>query len=1235
MRYSEDENNSLPRLSTSVQDANSFDKEIYPHSKKDFINDKHGSFVWISGATYIGEVSNGRRCGKGRQTWPNGSIYEGGFLNDMRHGNGRHVWCSGEEYEGEFYKDHRHGEGVYRWPDGSEYCGTFYLGRKEGYGKFIFSNGDIFEGLYKKDERCGPGIFSYKKSNKEDIGLWYKEKLIRLCSEVEDIFSIKDHPEYPYFPDEHFSQIVMKENDEYMSKTPDEEKSFWFSGKEMQARLQLDENYLPDGIEHYSRDFEHLPVTSNLKESLQKAFFKDNYHLVKNDENAFIFARNNTTQLIDVQRQMYRHRHVAEKFSTSLSSIDGAQRDLFGSRQGQLEVMSENLIKASTSGDGKTVYKILKSGLVNPNVCDNAGNTPLLGAAINCHSKIVNLLLDMGANIDHVNDEGITALNACHVFYYPTDHFRPNIAERYIDEHMTEKPILKLQLHPTKKDRMGSTPSPKGKNNMTKGGMLSPKSSRLHSPLLYDDRRRSSMFRRGSVSPATSRQSSLSRASDSQELEKKNAVECCKSDLRIKARFREISSAKHEARKHKQNDEKPDGVSNKDDADSVCSTNSILTTSADSSLASKKNLVDFYLNIPEDLIERTATLLSMNRRAVSGISTRDGQAISLGTAGALAVWKAEHEELRRMIELLLQRGASANKSAVPMPPLFFAVKAGDTDAIRLLLLRGASTETRISSSFGGFTPLHIASALPGKEGVIAVKLLLQAGANPNVTAHDDDIPHSKNTVASESCLSSDYSVPTKKDSSPQWLSEGLKFVDEGGRTPLHIACDRDNDYKNACEVVHELLDNGADPDVIWSGHSPLSLAISSGNDCAIEELINFEADASMPLKRGVGNALCAAANTEYESRRDADSRIKLVDKLVNAGANMLAPIVFGTKQVTGTVVDYAHWMFGKDSRIAHTPYHALSYHERDTYNARKRLLAHFGNLLREAAVKVERDKLKQETKFGVRSLSPSREERFLYTGAGAKSEAALPSSPQQYHTDPVSASHVSFPTPISPEDRPDSKISSTIFSQPDKQVKPVKKSIKGRSGSGPIRKPLFRYCYECGRSVGVRLTTCSRCREVYYCSRSCKLKAWEERHKAECLRIKNKREQSSPSANEIASYFTIHTLKEAIENDPTSNSMKILPKNIVTNTEFMPRSKSGRTTSSHLKFGKTKGKPRKKTASSRSTSVLQPSTGKSLLPSRRAHVGEILQSKVGKAVYFGTTGMTLAELGIKENYSFE
>lgn len=51
------------------------------------------------------------------------------------------------------------------------------------------------------------------------------------------------------------------------------------------------------------------------------------------------------------------------------------------------------------------------------------------------------------------------------------------------------------------------------------------------------------------------------------------------------------------------------------------------------------------------------------------------------------------------------------------------------------------------------------------------------------------------------------------------------------------------------------------------------------------------------------------------------------------------------------------------------------------------------------------------------------------------------------------------------------------------------------------RKHVLKYCYECGRSVNVKLTACTRCKEVYFCSKLCKTKAWTSRHRYECLRV--------------------------------------------------------------------------------------------------------------------------------------
>lgn len=44
------------------------------------------------------------------------------------------------------------------------------------------------------------------------------------------------------------------------------------------------------------------------------------------------------------------------------------------------------------------------------------------------------------------------------------------------------------------------------------------------------------------------------------------------------------------------------------------------------------------------------------------------------------------------------------------------------------------------------------------------------------------------------------------------------------------------------------------------------------------------------------------------------------------------------------------------------------------------------------------------------------------------------------------------------------------------------------------------FCYECGRSSGVHLTSCLGCEVVSYCSRICKEENWKKGHREECCK---------------------------------------------------------------------------------------------------------------------------------------
>ena len=68
------------------------------------------------------------------------------------------------------------------------------------------------------------------------------------------------------------------------------------------------------------------------------------------------------------------------------------------------------------------------------------------------------------------------------------------------------------------------------------------------------------------------------------------------------------------------------------------------------------------------------------------------------------------------------------------------------------------------------------------------------------------------------------------------------------------------------------------------------------------------------------------------------------------GADILQHITFSPRLLVGSVVDYAHYMYNTDYRLAHTPYHSLTINERSTLNARKSLLNFIGSRFRDKSL---------------------------------------------------------------------------------------------------------------------------------------------------------------------------------------------------------------------------------------------------------------------------------------------
>ncbi len=99
---------------------------------------------------YEGQVENGKRHGRGRQTYANGSVYDGEWLKDQRSGKGRQTYADRIvlRYDGEWLKDQRHGKGREDTVFG-DYDGNWLNDNRHGFGQYNWTNGGGEEGEFK------------------------------------------------------------------------------------------------------------------------------------------------------------------------------------------------------------------------------------------------------------------------------------------------------------------------------------------------------------------------------------------------------------------------------------------------------------------------------------------------------------------------------------------------------------------------------------------------------------------------------------------------------------------------------------------------------------------------------------------------------------------------------------------------------------------------------------------------------------------------------------------------------------------------------------------------------------------------------------------------------------------------------------------------------------------------------------------------------------------------------
>ncbi|XP_054198403.1 ankyrin repeat and MYND domain-containing protein 1 isoform X46 [Homo sapiens] len=690
---------------------------------------------------------------QGVQEWQDGCMYQGEFGLNMKLGYGKFSWPTGESYHGQFYRDHCHGLGTYMWPDGSSFTGTFYLSHREGYGT-MYMKTRLFQGLYKADQRFGPGVETYPDGS-QDVGLWFREQLIKLCTQIPSGFSLLRYPEFSSFITHSPARISLSEEEKTEWGLQEGQDPFFYDYK----RFLLNDNLtLPPEMYVYSTNSDHLPMTSSFRKELDaRIFLNEIPPFVEDGEPWFII--NETPLLVKIQKQTYKFRNKPAHTSWNMGAILEGKRSGFAPC-GPKEQLSMEMILKAEEGNHEWICRILKDNFASADVADAKGYTVLAAAATHCHNDIVNLLLDCGADVNKCSDEGLTALSMCFLLHYPAQSFKPNVAERTIPEPQEPPkfpvvPILSSSFMDTNLESLYyevNVPS-QGSYELRPppAPLLLPRVSGSHEGGHFQDTGQCG----GSIDH---RSSSLKGDSPL-----------------VKGSLGHVESGLED-------------VLGNTDRGSLCS--------AETKFESNVCVCDFSIELSQAMLERSAQSHSLLKMASPSPCT---SSFDKGTMRRMALSMIERRKRWRTIKLLLRRGADPNLCCVPMQVLFLAVKAGDVDGVRLLLEHGARTDICFPPQLSTLTPLHIAAALPGEEGVQIVELLLHAITDVDAKASDEDDTYKPGKVVKELLTQgADPNLP---------LTKGLGSA-------LCVACDltyehqRNMDSKLA--LIDRLISHGAD-----------------------------------------------------------------------------------------------------------------------------------------------------------------------------------------------------------------------------------------------------------------------------------------------------------------------------------------------------------------------------------------------------------------------------------------
>lgn len=129
-----------------------------------------------------------------------------------------------------------------------------------------------------------------------------------------------------------------------------------------------------------------------------------------------ILAWNNETHLIAMLSYCFRFRSMEENMSFNVQSLLAGFRERF-QKCGQYEEVCRQFLMNCSEDNYLDVMQLSNDYYINPDLCDSNGNTGIMFSAARDSRKTIETLVNLGSNVDSLNDEGLTPLTMCILRY--------------------------------------------------------------------------------------------------------------------------------------------------------------------------------------------------------------------------------------------------------------------------------------------------------------------------------------------------------------------------------------------------------------------------------------------------------------------------------------------------------------------------------------------------------------------------------------------------------------------------------------------------------------------------------------------------------------------------------------------------------------------------------------------------------------------------------------------------